>query len=145
VKIVRMALVSSALYGARCMGVSDTLVEELRIKVATAESGNNAGRSTTLMLLLADNDPGEQANMAPIGAWMQAWHQAANDERLKYAMIKAWRHWLPIIWNSKNPWKVVNGPAPAYLATVRRLGWQTLGPGVLSINGKLHHCHTENL
>ncbi|CAK0813185.1 unnamed protein product, partial [Prorocentrum cordatum] len=122
-KVIRHAKVPSLLYGVNVMGMADTKLGELRQSVATAMAGNAKGRSTYLTLLADDVDPGILANASPILAWAQTWQEAEDDPSLV-------------------PRLQVRGPAGAFVATVKRLGWMTQAAHSIAIGTNIIDLRT---
>ncbi|CAK0805345.1 unnamed protein product, partial [Prorocentrum cordatum] len=136
-KIVRQAKVPSLLYGVQVMGMADTKLGELRQSVATSLQGNTKGRSTFLALLADDVDPGTLVNSAPILAWAQAWRETYRQPELIPELQAAWQKWALRVGRAKSPWQIVRGPAGAFVATVRRLGWMTQAAHSITIGAEV--------
>ncbi|CAK0854507.1 unnamed protein product, partial [Prorocentrum cordatum] len=136
-KIVRQAKVPSLHCGVQVMGVADTKLGELRQSVATSLQGNTKGRSTFLALLADDVDPGALANSAPILAWAQAWRETDSQPELTPELQAAWKRCVLRVGRVKSPWQLVRGPAGAFVATVRRLGWMTQAAHSITIGAEV--------
>ena len=119
--------------------------------MATAMPGNAKGRSTFLTLLADDVDPGILANSSPILAWAQAWQEAEGDPSLVTRLQTAWKRWVIELGLAKVPWQKARGPAGAFVATVRRLGWMTqaahsitIGTNIIDLRTiPLHELHHD--
>ena len=135
--VVKRAQVPPIMYGAQVMGISDTRLSELRHSVAATAGGNHKGRSSQLVLLADGADPGVAANTAPILAWANAWNETHHQPRLVEHLQAAWKRWVLKVARAKVPWQVVRGPAGAFIATVRRLGWQTQAAHSITIDGEV--------
>ncbi|CAK0909131.1 unnamed protein product, partial [Prorocentrum cordatum] len=136
-KLIRQAKVPALLYRSSVVGMADSKLTELRKNVAAAMEGNNKGRSTALTLLSDRADPGILANSGPIIAWATAWQEALEDDQLAARLQSAWRTWVMKIYKCKAPWLTVRGPAGAFVATVRRLGWMTQASHTVTIDGNV--------
>ncbi|CAK0905615.1 unnamed protein product [Prorocentrum cordatum] len=110
---------------ARAMGLADAKVGELRQSVASSCNGNAKG------------DPGATANVAPLLAWAQARHEAEHWPHLIGHLQAAWKRWAPKVARAKVPWQIARAPAGAFIAAVRRLGWQTQGAHSIAIGAEV--------
>ena len=45
---------------------------------------------------------------------------------------------MPRVANHRRPWSLVRGPAAAFIASVRRLGWTTQSPGAITVRGGVY-------
>ncbi|CAK0810705.1 unnamed protein product [Prorocentrum cordatum] len=134
-KLIRQASVPALLYGSSIVGTADSKLKELRRNVATAMERNTEGKSTALTLLSDRIDPGILANSGPTIAWATAWQEALDDAGLADRLHSAWRTWVMKIYKCKAPWLTVRGPAGAFVATVKRLGWVTQAAHSVTIDG----------
>ncbi|CAK0889979.1 unnamed protein product, partial [Prorocentrum cordatum] len=70
--IIRLGRVPSAMYVVQVMGMASSTLVRLRQSVATSFRGNTMGKSTPLVLLAEDPDPGIRANVKPLVNWTMA-------------------------------------------------------------------------
>ena len=140
--IVKRAQVPSIMYGAQVMGLSDTRLSELRHSVAATAGGNHKGRSSHLVLLADGSDPAVAAYTAPILAWAKAWKETHLQPNLREHLQAAWKKWVMRVARARVPWQVVRGPAGAFVATVRRLGWQTQAAHSITVDGEVLDLRT---
>ncbi|CAK0893879.1 unnamed protein product, partial [Prorocentrum cordatum] len=124
--IIRQGKVPSAMYGAQVMGMANATLASLRQSVATSFRGNAMGRSSPLTLLAQGADPAIRANTEPLVNWAMAWQEVANQDGLQAQLQSAWKKWVLREGRARAPWQQVRGPAGAFIATVQRLGWETL-------------------
>ncbi|CAK0855147.1 unnamed protein product, partial [Prorocentrum cordatum] len=136
-EVIRRAKVPSLPYGVNVMGMADTKLGELRQSVATATAGNAKGRSTCLTLLADDVDPGILASASPILAWAQTWQEAEGDPSLVPTLQAACKRLVFRVGHAKAPWQQVRGPAAAFVATVKRLGWVTQAAHSITIGSNI--------
>ena len=123
--VLRTGGTAALVYGQANTGVSDSMLLAQRRAVAAASVPGGAG-DLDLTLILADGghqgraDPSFAAHQDPIGMWAEA----------------VWCGWLPRpdlqalasnalhrILGRDCPWRHVTGPATAFVASARRLGW----------------------
>ncbi|CAK0899811.1 unnamed protein product [Prorocentrum cordatum] len=107
--IIRQGKVPSAMYGVQVMGMGSTM-----------------GRSSPLTLLAQGADPAIRANTEPLVNWAMAWQEVANQDGLHAQLQSAWKKWALRVGRARAPWQQMRGPAGAFIATVQRLGWETL-------------------
>ena len=120
-------------------GVPTTLLTRWRASAAACTSMADRGGSPTAKLLVAGAgtrkvDPAYDAHRGPIVAWAGAWHDTRGPPRkgdinrkvLQQCFCRAIRR----IGYRDRPWGLVRGPAGATVATLRRLGWQVISPGL---------------
>ncbi|CAK0865267.1 unnamed protein product, partial [Prorocentrum cordatum] len=63
--------------------------------------------------------------------------EALDDDQLAARLLSAWRTWVMKIYKCKTPWLTVRGPAGAFVATARRLGWMTQASHTVTIDGNV--------
>ena len=118
-KVAKHGLKPAMMYGAKCLGLADVRVNELRRITSASLPGNHRARSTTVRLAMYKCDPALDADVAPLLAWARAiWDQAAPKED----MMAAWRRQM-IDMGPKPRWAQVRGPASACRSTLCRMGW----------------------
>ncbi|CAK0817199.1 unnamed protein product, partial [Prorocentrum cordatum] len=117
----------------RVMGMANATLASLRQSVATSFRGNTMGRSSPLTLLAHGADPAIRANTEPLVNWAMAWQEVANQDGLQAQLQSAWKKWVLRVGRARAPWQQVRGPAGAFIATVQRLGWETLAAHSITI------------
>ncbi len=142
-KVVRGGLVTSVGYGARCVGVSNTDLREIRRYMGAALPGGGGWRSLTLRLALGGDEPAKGLAVAPLVAWAEEIWGGEVDQRI---MQKAWL--AQMVKQAGRPleevWREVRGPAAATVASVRRLGWTMPSPwAICSPEGQLWDMRQE--
>ena len=77
--------------------------------------------------------PAYDARRGPIVAWASAWFETAQKRPgcvpacvLRGCFMRALRR----LGGAARPWRLVQGPAGAVVATLRRLGWEVLSPSL---------------
>ena len=105
---------SSFIYGAEALGVSDsTLLEQGRlVAVAVAFVSGGGGQDLDLALMVADGGPKGMADPA-FPAHIAILQKSLAAARLRLAIAVF-------------PWLTVKGPAAAFTASVARLKWTTI-------------------
>ena len=127
-RVLRTGGVAALTFGQSPLGVSPSILVQQRrvVEAAAAPSCGACGRNLDLALMLADGsatgrvDPAYEGHAEPMGHWAQA----------------VWNSWLPVrqlrqlVANAKEglakaaqPWRVVYGPAAAFVCTATRLHW----------------------
>ena len=131
--IVRTGGVAYITFGQKSLGVSDSLLLQQRRSVAAACCASSGGANLDLSLALADGqsrgaaDPALEAHCGVVQFWALA----------------IWKQWVPLqlldklvrfandrLGAAKSRWSVVYGPAPAFIATLWRLGWSVVSAAV---------------
>ena len=123
--VLRSGGTAALVYGLGNSGVSDSMLHAQRSAVSAASVLRGHG-DMDFNLLIADGskhgkaDPAFAAHEIPITRWAEA----------------VWESWLPraalalllklanrALQSRSSPWQMARGPACAFVATVRRLGW----------------------
>ena len=143
--VLRTGGTAAMVYGEASMGVSPSFLHAQRVVVAAAACPSGAG-DLDLTLILADGGPNGEADPAfpahqlPIGKWAQA----------------VWHRWLPIpslqalvdhatlkLGDGDCKWSLVSGPALAFQASARRIGWQVRNASTVVDEVGVLHDFTE--
>ncbi|CAK0820173.1 unnamed protein product, partial [Prorocentrum cordatum] len=132
-ELVTAAAAPSILYGARVVGAPAPTVQQLRQAVASSVGGSVAGRPAPSVLPSEGMGPARFANAGPVAEWASAWEEAARDPSLADRLAAAWKRWNTRLSQSPRPWTLARGPAGAFWAAARRLGWQSPAPFSLAI------------
>ncbi|CAK0842270.1 unnamed protein product, partial [Prorocentrum cordatum] len=140
--IIRQGKVPSAMYGVPVMGMASSTLAHLRQSVATSFRGNTMGRSTPLVLLAEDADPSIRANTEPLVDWALAWQEVADQPDLRHQLQGEWERWVYRVGRVKTPWLQVRGPAGAFAATIKRLGWITQAAHSITIGEEVLDLRT---
>ena len=125
-QMVRMAGPPATLYGCEVMGVSDTNLNLVRTRTATAAAPQAGGKNPELILYTLDGtagtlDPAFEAHAAPLLCWGLAhWCRWFSTDQLALAFQEAS---LKLSRCKGSWWSSVAGPTTALVATVQRLGW----------------------
>jgi hypothetical protein len=124
-RVLRTGGIAAMVYGQANTGVSNSMLHSQRVATAAAGSRGGSGELDLVLIFLDGGprgmvDPAFAAHEDPIGHWAEAtwcsWlPRCALTKMLNAAIVKQK--------DRKSPWSVVYGPAAAYLATARRLGW----------------------
>jgi hypothetical protein len=124
-RVLRTGGIAAMVYGQAKTGVSNSMLHGQRVAIAAAGSRGGSGELDLVLIFLDGGprgmvDPAFAAHEDPIGHWAEAtwcsWlPRCALTKMLNAAIVKQK--------DRKSPWSVVYGPAAAYLATARRLGW----------------------
>ena len=120
-KVFHGGLKPSYLYGAKCLGINDTQMVDLRRSAMKALSGSAGGASLTLRLAVEGKrgDPLYEATQAPIVEWAMAVWDGQVDTQL---LAKAWRRQQVEV-GMGGGWRAVRGPAGASIMSMKRAGW----------------------
>jgi hypothetical protein len=123
--VLRTGGTAALVYGQANTGVSDSMLLSQRRAVAASFVPGGAG-DLDLTLILADDghrgraDPAFAAHSDPIGMWAGAvWCSWFPRDDLQLLAGQA----LQRILGMESPWSRVVGPATAFVASARRLGW----------------------
>jgi hypothetical protein len=125
-QMVRMGGPPATLYGCEVMGVSDTSLNLVRARTATAAAPQAGGKNPELTLYTLDGtagtlDPAFEAHAAPLLCWALAhWCCWFSPQQLALAFQEAS---LKLTRCKGSWWSAVAGPTTALVATVQRLGW----------------------
>ena len=116
-----------ATWGQEVMGLSPTMLQALRRDALRATGMKTKGMCTTMALAAVfgwRRDPAITTVLAQVAAWIGAWR---CDERLREEVRAAWPRILFGL-SGTRPWATVKGPAAALVLTLRRYGWEAVGP-----------------
>ena len=142
--LLRTGGLPALVYGQANTGVSTSHLTNQRRVVGAASVATGAG-DLDLTLMIADGslsgraDPAFAAHCDPIAAWAEA----------------VWCSWLPIYMlaslvnsacrvqdRATNIWATVRGPAAAFVASARRLGWRVVN-AIIVIDDRDHELHFD--
>ena len=125
-RLLRTGGVSALQFGQAVIGVSPATLLRQRRAVAASTVRSSGGGDLDITLMLADGslrgraDPAFAAHTDPIGHWATAvWEAWLPGGALRRLAAFAARR----IAAARRPWSVVRGPAAAFVASARRLGW----------------------
>jgi len=125
-RIMRTAVLPSAVHGAAVTGVTDTTLRRLS-SMAHSAFGKTSGRSAYARLYLSGGVPGGREAVAPIFDWAKA----VFDRKVPEDVLEsAWRAAITEVGRAPNPQTEVRGPAGATVAAALRLGWAMVSPFV---------------
>ena len=133
-RLLRTGAIKSMTYGQAIMGVSDSMLRNLRRTTGAASStaGGPGGQNLDIQLMAADGGPKGKADPAfdshelPIGQWALAMWESWLPQVTMMKMVAAK---LPILIRAPRPWSRVYGPAAAFIATCARLKWTVIDAG----------------
>jgi hypothetical protein len=134
VDYVGTALVPAVTYGADVHGFSDTTLSEARRLAAQALAPPTAGKNPELVLhamvpTRKTVDPAYAAHVVPARQWAFAcWEGWVDRGKMQRAFDKAK---CKLADASSSGWARVNGPAAAFINTMKRIEWECLSPFLL--------------
>jgi len=119
-RLLRTGAIKSMTYGQAIMGVTDSMLRNLRRTTGAASStaGGPGGQNLDIQLMAADDGPKGKADPAfdshelPIGQWALAMWESWLPQVTMMKMVAAK---LPILIRAPRPWSRVYGPAAAFI------------------------------
>ena len=115
-KVYRQGLRAAAVYGAKCLGMTDTNLQRLRQEAGKALPGSCGVRSLSLQLAMAKADPMFEVLAALPLEWASAvWEGMLQGDHLE----RTRKRQLPKVKISNQ----VQGPAGATIMALRKAGW----------------------
>ena len=140
VEYVRGAAVPAMLYGCETAGVANTMLDDACTVAAAALAPPTAGKDPVMVLHAAaththDVNPTMAAHVGPIKTWATAWWDGWADKQTMSDTYTASSK--KVNRAGTDSWNVVNGPAAALAATLRRLKWR-------SNDGRVFHDDVGN-
>jgi len=80
-------------------------------------------------MAISGYDPGVELSSAPILSWARAvWGQLVDRNEV---LLPAWRQAMRQVGLARQPFRMVKGPAGAFVASALRIGWQVPSPTVV--------------
>ena len=124
--MAQAAAASTMTYGAECIGISDSMLMDMRRITAKICVGAAEGKSPIRSLYAVDGahgtiDPAFAAHSAPITMWAQAWWGEWDSPAQLDATFAATK--LALNSAKGSTWSKVKGPVAAVIATAHRLQW----------------------
>ena len=86
-KVARMGFMPSVLYGAACLGLDPTRVDQARVLMASALGGSSIGKDRALRLWILKCDPLVDACTRPLVKWATAVWEGRHED----LMTTVWR------------------------------------------------------
>ncbi len=135
-KLARPSLSSCQSYAHQGVGVSGTMLSDMRRAFKTASHlGGTRGCTTSILWWTygAGADPAIRVPLEQLSEWIDAWLNL--DDSMRQRVRRSWRNIMPTLVRDERRWKRANGFMSATICTLIDLGWKPSSPSHWRIDG----------